>query len=624
MMRAENVWKLDLGATVVDGGEVLFRVWAPHAKEVSVRILNNGAKEGIPLKEDRQGYFAAKAYDVFQGARYFYILDHGTHYPDPASRFQPEGVHGPSQIINPGEFLWEDAGWKGVSQDELIIYEVHTGTFTAEGTFQAIIPHLDYLKELGITALELMPVAQFPGNRNWGYDGVYPYAPQNSYGGPTGLKSLINAAHRKGLSLILDVVYNHFGPEGNYLHQYGPYFTDRYRTPWGDAVNFDGPYSDEVRHFFVSNALYWLNEYHIDGLRLDAVHGIYDFSARHFLEELSEAVHEQARYTGRNMHVIVESDLNDTRVLNPPEIGGFNIDAQWNDDFHHALHALITGEKTGYYQDFGTLGHLKKAVEEGFVYSGQYSRFRKRRHGNSSKARPSRQLIVFSQSHDQVGNRCAGDRLSTTQTLEKLKLCAGIVVLSPYLPLFFMGEEYGEKAPFLYFVSHTEEALAEAVRRGRREEFASFGWKGEVPDPQSESTFVASRLDRELRYHGSHKILFEFYRELIRLRKEIPSLSSLIKENMEVKSLGEERALMIRRWFSGDETFSLFNFGEGMLTVTPAPLSGIWDNILESSAGRWGGTQAIGPPRIECREPHRAITLAPYSFILFRKTEGGE
>jgi maltooligosyltrehalose trehalohydrolase len=461
------------------------------------------------------------------GARYVFRLENDRDRPDPASRYQPEGVHGPSEVVDHTAFSWTDKGWSGLALQSMIMYELHTGTFTPEGTFDAIISRLGDLKDLGINAIELMPVAQFPGKRNWGYDGVYPFAVQNSYGGPEGLKRLVNACHARDIAAILDVVYNHLGPEGNYVGEYGPYFTDKYRTPWGNAINFDGSYSDEVRNFFVRNALSWITDYHIDALRIDAIHGIFDYSARHFLRELGEAVHARAGELGRRIYVIPESDLNDVRVISPPELGGYGLDAQWNDDFHHCLHTLLTGEKSGYYKDFGAIDQMERAYRDGFVYSGQYSPFRKRRHGSSSKDRPASQFVVFSQNHDQVGNRMQGERLSSLVSFEALKLAAGCVILSPYLPLLFMGEEYGETAPFLYFVSHSDPGLIEAVRNGRKEEFKAFGWEGEPPDPQDERTFLASELHWEERTKGSHETLLRFYKQLIACERERPrSLSS--------------------------------------------------------------------------------------------------
>ena len=569
------------------------------------------------MEKDEQGYFTAYGENISEGDCYFYAIEDKTRYPDPASRFQPLGVHGPSQIIDPSDFAWSDGGWDGLPLTDFIIYELHVGTFSREGTFEAIIPHLDYLKGLGINAVELMPVAQFPGGRNWGYDGAYLFAPQNSYGGPRGLKTLVNACHEKGLAVMLDVVYNHLGPEGNYLAKFGPYFTDRYKTPWGNAVNFDGPYSDEVRRFFIDNALYWMTEYHVDTLRVDAIHGIFDFSAKHFLRELAVAVHEQSDTLGRRVHVIAESDLNDVRFIKPADVCGCGLDAQWNDDFHHSLHTLITGDDRGYYQDFGDVEHLVKAFREGFVYSGQYSKFRNRRHGNSSADRPAHQFIVFSQNHDQIGNRISGDRLALTQSFEKLKLAAGATILSPYIPLIFMGEEYGEEAPFQYFTSHSDEALSEAVRKGRREEFASFKWKGEIPDPNEERTFLDSRIDIQTHLRGKHKILFDFYRELIDLRKRIPAFKNLLKENMEVKGLGE-KALFVRRWFSGDDVFCIYNFNERHGDIALSIPPGDWVKVLDSSSKEWGGEGEAAHKSIASSGTEIKVPMLPYSFAVYK------
>jgi maltooligosyltrehalose trehalohydrolase len=611
----DKIWKLDLGATVIDPKGVSFRVWAPERDSVSVKKVSGKACE-IPLRKTAQGYFTGIAEGVGAGDRYVYVLDQNNYYPDPASRFQPDGVHSPSQVIDPFEYSWSDEEWKGISRQDFIIYELHVGTFTKEGTFEAIIARLDYLRDLGITAIELMPVAQFPGNRNWGYDGVYPFAPQNTYGGPKGLKELINLAHNRGLAVILDVVYNHLGPEGNYLGRYGPYFTDRYKTSWGDALNFDGPYSDEVRHFFIDNALYWIDEFHIDALRLDAVHGIFDFSAGHFLRELSDSVHLHAQRLGREVSVIAESDLNDARIINPPEIGGHGLDAQWNDDFHHAVHALITSECRGYYEDFGKIGHLEKAFREGFTYTGQYSRYRKRKHGNSPKDRAAYQFIVFSQSHDQVGNRMAGDRLSQTQSIEKLKLAAGVVILAPFIPLFFMGEEYGETAPFHYFISHSDSALIQAVREGRKREFASFGWRDDMPDPQDEKTFIDSKLSFDFSEKG--KALYRFYRELIRLRKEIAALHKTSKDDIDTHCFEDDKALLVRRWSNQDQVFSLYNFGDKVLDGNLALPEVTWEKILESSSREWGGSRNTSPEKIESHIGNISLRIAPHSFVLYR------
>ena len=465
-----------------------------------------------------------------------------------------------------------------------------------------------------------MPVAQFPGVRNWGYDGVYPFAVQNSYGGPEGLKSLVDACHKRGMAVILDVVYNHLGPEGNYLWDYGPYFTDKYKTPWGDAINFDGPYSDEVRNFFVQNALSWVTDYHIDALRIDAIHGIFDFSAKHFLREMGEAVHARAGELGRHIFVIPESDLNDVRVINPVELGGHGLDAQWNDDFHHCLRTLLTGEKSGYYEDFGTIDQMEKAYRDGFVYSGQYSPFRKRRHGNSSKDRPARQFVVFSQNHDQVGNRMQGERLSSLVSFEALKLAAGCVILSPYLPLLFMGEEYGETAPFLYFVSHADPVLIEAVCKGRKEDFRAFGWEGEPPDPEDERTFLASELHWEERTKGSHGTLLRFYQQLIALRTGTPALFELERERTEVRDCEAEKVLtMLRRSSDGKSRVCvLLNFMASDVSFHATFPEGPWEKILDSGDGMWEGPGAILPGRLGNGDAvtMRGHSIAVYSVLL--------
>lgn len=610
---------MKIGAIHLDTYKYEFVVWAPFLKSVKLKTVF--PDEGVILMEkDANGYWRSKVKNISPGAKYFFRLDDRDR-PDPASHFQPEGVHGPSQIIDHGSFHWEDANWKGIILPNMVMYELHIGTFTRDGTFDAVIPRLPEIRDLGINAIEIMPVAQFPGERNWGYDGVFPFSVQNSYGGPEGFKRLVNECHKKGIAVVLDVVYNHIGPEGNYLWDYGPYFTDKYKTLWGMAINFDDAYSNDVRNFFIENALHWFKNYHIDALRLDAIHGISDLSARPFLQELAERVEGFSSREGKRFYLIAESDLNDTRVIRPREIGGFGIHAQWCDDFHHSLHTLLTGEKDGYYIDFGRIEHLVKSIREGFVYSGEYSEYRKRNHGNSSKDRPADQFIVFSQNHDQVGNRMLGERLTNLVSFESLKLAAGAVLLSPYIPLLFMGEEYGETSPFQYFVSHSDKALIEAVRKGRQEEFASFEWKEEVPDPQAESTFLNSKINIKLHQHGKHNVLFRFYKELIRLRKEIPVLCNLIKKDMEVKGFEEEKALFVRRWFKGDEVFSLYNFNEKDIKIKLMLPEGTWERILDSSSEDWGGSGVLSEQRIESYGSEIYISIKPYSFIFYWKVK---
>jgi len=552
-----------------------------------------------PLQSIGGGYHCATINDVAPGARYLYRLDGGKERPDPASRLQPQGVHGPSEVVAVDAFSWSDAAWAGRPLGEYVIYELHVGTYTGEGTFEAIIPHLNELSDLGVTAIEIMPVAQFPGDRNWGYDGAYPFAVQTSYGGPDGLRRLVDAAHAHGLSVILDVVYNHLGPEGNYLGEYGPYFTDRYRTPWGSAINYDGPASDEVRRYFVENALQWLNDFHIDALRLDAVHAITDFSAVAFLDELQLISHEAAERANRRFYLIAESDLNDARLIRPRAHGGYGLAAQWADDFHHALHALLTNERDGYYEDFGSMEHLVRAYRDGYAYTGEYSAYRQRRHGNSPRLNGAEQFIVCTQNHDQVGNRMLGDRLSALVSFEELKLAAGAVLLSPYLPLLFMGEEYGETAPFLYFVSHGDKGLVEAVRRGRSQEFADFRDQGEPPDPYDPATFERSRLHHELRAQGQHGVLRGFYKELIRLRATIPALAHLSNDELEVTGVEAQQVLVARRWHGASQALVAINFAGCDAGVTAPTGTDRWTLALNSSDAGWAGPGQAVPQALD-------------------------
>lgn len=603
-------FSMDIGATPA-AAQTRFRVWAPTAMSVEVEVVDN-----VPLKTplERDGEYFQGLVPAAPGDRYWYWLDGTLRRPDPASRSQPDGVHGPSQVVGQ-VFEWSNSQWRGIALEEYIFYELHVGTFTGEGTFEAIIPRLDYLVDLGITAVELMPVAQFPGERNWGYDGTYPFAPQNSYGGPDGLKRLVDACHSRGLAVVLDVVYNHLGPEGNYLHGFGPYFTDRYRTPWGDAINFDGPDSDPVRHYFISNALYWITEYHIDALRLDAIHGIYDFSALHILRELADTVHRHGAALGRRVHLIAESDLNDVRVVNPPGSGGYGLDAQWNDDFHHAIRTLLTGERTGYYDDFGQFSDLVKGFREGFVLSGGYSSFRRRRHGSSSAEIPPGQLVVFSQNHDQIGNRMRGERPSEHLTLQQLKLAAATVMLSPYLPLLFMGEEYAESAPFPYFVSHADTKLVESVRRERLEGFVASGNQGSPPDPQSEETFLLAKLDQQQRLRGEHRVIFDFYRELIRFRKDCVPLVWLSRDNIQITACEEEQVLAVIRNSNDGQLLFLFNYSDQARVIQPPLASGTMCVLLDSTGYYRPGSMVT----VYITRPETFQTLAPFGVVVYRK-----
>ncbi len=597
-IKPSQAWTLDLGARVISPTAVHFKVWAPKADAVSVTI-DTSPPRTHPLSPTPHGYWEGTAPDVSANTGYAYVLNHTLERPDPASRFQPDGVHGHSMVIDPFAFPWTDHAWKGLPLEQLIIYELHVGTFTPEGTFDAIINKLPWLCDtIGITALELMPVAQCPGLRNWGYDGAYLFAPQAGYGGPDGLKRLIDACHAHGLAVIMDVVYNHLGPEGNYLGEYGPYFTHRYVTPWGQAINYDGPGSDPVRHFIVSNALYWVTEFHIDALRLDAIHGIFDFSPTHILRELGEAVREQTVQCGREIHVIAESDLNDVRTITPAAQGGYGLASQWSDDFHHALHSVLTGERNGYYTDFGTLDQLAVAITDRFVYSGQYSAHRNRRHGNAAGEAAPSQFVIFAQNHDQVGNRAHGDRLSTLVPFEALKLAAAAVLLSPNIPLLFMGEEYGETAPFLYFIDHENPELVKAVRRGRHEEFASHGWH-DIPDPQAQSTYTRSRLQWDGSDTHERKFLPPWYHALIQCRKSVPALGSgHPTDRLDVRSDHNALVLTIHRTTqSGPEALILLNFNKNATSLSPSQPAGHWTRRLDAGSPTFGGTHHLLAPR---------------------------
>jgi maltooligosyltrehalose trehalohydrolase len=604
----------DLGAIWLDDNRCRFRVWAPFADKVAIHLVIPDDRL-VEMEPEKLGYHRMVVESLPAGSRYFYRLPNGRDLPDPVSRHQPDGVHGPSGVVNP-DFPWTDSHWAGIPLENYVMYELHVGTFTTEGTFEAVIPHLRALADTGITAIELMPIAQFPGNRNWGYDGVFPFAVQDSYGGPQGLKALVNACHAEGLAVILDVVYNHLGPEGNYLPQFAPYFTDRYKTPWGPALNFDDAYSDEVRHYFIANALEWITDYHIDALRLDAVHAILDHSALNFLEELGEAVHERGTELNRRVYVIAESALNDTRIIRSQDLGGYGLDAQWNDDFHHSLHALLTQEREGYYADFGDFQHMAQAFSEGFVYAGHYSVNRRRRHGNSSRGIPPIRFVVFAQNHDQIGNRMLGERLAQLASIEAFKLAASAVLLSPFVPMLFMGDEYGETAPFQYFISHTDPNLIEAVRRGRKEEFATFQWRGEPPDPQDEKTFQNSTLNHCLKQRPRHKTLVAFHRELLQLRRSLPALRSLNKEKMDVASFAQECVLTVRRWNGNNEVLAFFNFRDRQIADFQSIPCGAWRKRFDSAESCWMGPGDTAPDQLSA--PAR-ITLQPFSAVLYEK-----
>lgn len=516
-----TLWRLRRGATLLANGAA-YSVWAPLATQVVVHIATGDAAGDHELEKSTtdRGVWELAIPGVTTGDRYGYRIDGADPLPDPVSRSQPDGVHALSAVVDPSAFQWTDNDWRGVAMADFVMYELHVGTFTPEGTFDAAAARLPDLAALGITAIEVMPIASFPGRRNWGYDGVHHYAPQESYGGAEGFRRLVNAAHAHGIGVTLDVVYNHVGPEGNYLDKFGPYFTEIYRTPWGRAVNYDGPGSDAVRRWAHDNALYWITEYHVDALRLDAVQGIYDFGALAFLEELSNEVHELGRQLGRKVQLIAESDLNDPRLVRSPQEGGFGLDAQWSDDIHHTIHATLTGESNGYYGDFKNVVTVADIYREPFFYAARYSAHRNRVHGRSPAGIPRQRFIASIQNHDQTGNRPLGERLASLVDPPRLRLGAALMLLSPYVPLLFMGEEYGETAPFLYFIDHGDPALVEAVREGRNREFAAIAKHEQQIDPKAEETFNRSRLDWSKRESGSGAQLLALYRDLLALRRE--------------------------------------------------------------------------------------------------------
>jgi maltooligosyltrehalose trehalohydrolase len=627
-----------MSAEMTDRGTCLFSVWAPEKNAMMLHLVGAAGGSGpapgaeergektdrwVPMVKDRWGTFTAEVGDVVGGDAYFLQPDGMGDLPDPSSQYQPQGVHGPSAVVDHRDYAWRDGSWHGLPLTELIFYELHVGTFSQAGRFDAIIPKLDSLAALGVNAIELMPINQFPGERNWGYDGVYPYAVQNSYGGPDGLKRLVDACHARGLSVFLDVVYNHFGPEGNYLDQFAPYFTSNYHTPWGRALNFDGPWSDGVRDYIIGNVLHWFRNYHLDGLRFDAIHEIYDRNAISIWEEMHERVQDLMRVGGRPMYLVAESDLNSPRVVRPPEVGGSGFDAQWLDDFHHALYVFLDPEGLGHYRDFSRLEQLAKAYKDGYVHSGDYVQFRRRRHGASSAGIPGERFVVFSQNHDLPGNRPGGERLASLVDFERLKLAAGAVLLSPYIPLLFMGEEYGEQAPFYFFSDYGEKKVAEALKIGRRDQFAGYGWDKEPPDPQDRDVFLQSKLRWDLRDKGHHAILLEWHRQLIRLRKTHVLLKDLSKDNLRVDLIGRAGLAICRTARDGvQQLVCLLNLSDQELSYE-IPFGGDaeWQKLLDSSEGRWtlaNGHFAVRDEEKACRvQTGSSLALAPMSVTVY-------
>ena len=583
-MNAIDVRKRGVGINFLGEGEAEVVVWAPQVKKLELCIHN----KKLPLEKNEFGYWRTYSTEIAPGELYKFLVDDEKELPDPASLSQPEGVHGRSKTLDLKKFAWSDHGWNNHRLEDYIFYELHTGTFTPEGTFAAIEEKLGHLVYLGVNAIEIMPVAQFAGSRNWGYDGVYPFAVQHSYGAAEGLQKLVDACHKKGIAVVLDVVYNHLGPEGNYLGSFGPYTTDKYKTPWGGAINFDDAWCDGVRRYFIENALMWFRDFHIDALRLDAVHAIKDFSPKHILKEIREHVDEMKKSTGRSHHLIVELDLNDPRFIEPAGKGGYGMDAQWIDEFHHALR-ITAGEKpTGYYSDFNGIEHLAKAYRDAYVYDGQFSTHRKKFFGVKT-SNPGHQFIVFSQNHDQIGNRMLGERSSQLLSFEMQKLMAAAVLVSPFLPMLFMGEEWSEPHPFLYFVSHTDAELAEAVRRGRKAEFEAFHAEGEAPDPMDEKTFRDSKLQWDLCGEENHAKMLRYYKALIRLRKTQPALRDLNRKQLLCDCDKRKSVLTLHRWSKGQDLICVMNFSQKEQSYVPASNIRNWTKIFDSAAPEWGG-----------------------------------
>jgi maltooligosyltrehalose trehalohydrolase len=521
-----------------------FSVWAPKPDRVDVVV----GQRRLPMSPSGGGWWQSPVDDAGPGTRYGFSLDGGPTRPDPRSLSQPDGIDGLSEVVDHGAYRWGDQGWRGLPLPGAVIYELHVGTFTPAGTFQAAIERLEHLVSLGIDAVEVMPVAEFSGERGWGYDGADLFAPHHAYGGPEGFKAFVDTCHAAGLGLVLDVVYNHLGPAGNYLAEYGPYFSERYNTHWGAAVNFDAAGSLEVRRFVLDNALMWLEDYHCDGLRLDAVHAIFDESALHILEQMADEVDALAAGAGRPLFLLAESDLNDPRLVRSPELGGLGMDAAWADDWHHALHAALSGDRSGYYEDFGSLRLLAKALRQAWVYDGERQPYRERIQGRPPVGLRGDQFVVFTQNHDQVGNRADGDRSSALMSEGRLRIAAALLLTGPFTPMLFQGEEWGATSPFQYFTDHRDVDLGRAVSDGRGSEFVSFGWDpSQVPDPQAESTFEASKLRWDEVGTTPHDGILAWYHQLIGLRRRLQALADPRLPSVKVDVDEAAGTLVVRR-----------------------------------------------------------------------------
>jgi len=591
----------------------MFTVWAPRATRVDIQCLSP-VQQTVPMVAT-EGYWHADVHEVSAETLYQVVLDGRLTRPDPASHLLPYGVHGPSRVVDHEAFVWKCRTFTPVALRDSILYELHIGTFTPEGTFAAAVGRLDDLAALGVTAVQVMPLSQYPGGRNWGYDGVQPYSVQNTYGGPEGFKAFVDACHERGLAVILDVVFNHLGPEGNYLRDFGPYFTDRHKTPWGEAVNLDGPYSDHVRAYFLHSLSHWLRRYHVDGFRLDATHAYHDKRPDPFLGQIGELARTYLTEAGVQPIILAEDDLNDTRISAPPARGGMGLTGQYSEDFHHCVHALLTGERQSYYADFGSACRLAKAMRTGFAYTGEYAVSRQRSHGAGAVRLPPEKIVACIQNHDQTGNRAQGERLDALIGFEARKVAAGLLLLAPYTPLLFMGEEYGEDNPFLYFVSHEDHALTEAVRRGRMLEFAGFDPDGpQPPDPAGKETFARSVLDWGKRAHGRHHILLELYASLVRLRRDHvrPPGGHIVRPKVH---LFKRSRLLALRYASHGGTHMLFNLSPDELAVDFDRLGVSGAKLLDSSEAVWGGRGPSLPGSPEGTPPMASWSFSVYAGV---------
>jgi maltooligosyltrehalose trehalohydrolase len=595
-----------LGPSIPDraGDKITFKVFAHNRSGVRLQIKQNGHLREVAMKLEQPHFFSTAVEGFGREPLYRFILEgeEGA-CPDPYSHYQPEGVHGFSQVVDHAAYSWGDETWPGINWPEAILYELHIGAFSEAGTFRGAVDKLDSLLELGINTVEVMPATQTPGRWNWGYDGANLFSVNHNYGTPDDFKYFVDSCHRKGLAVLLDVVYNHFGPEGNYLSLFGPYFTDKYDTAWGAAVNYDDGGCEIVREMVLQNVRHWVELYHLDGLRLDAVHAIHDQSPRHILQEVAETARELSASLKRKIVIIAETDENNVKVINAASEGGFGIDAQWMDDFHHTVHTALTGEGSGYYQDYGDFKGLEK-VFRNYLYTGEYSGFWKKKRGTDGSASPGHQFVVAIQTHDQVGNRANGERLSKLVDFSYLKAAAGLLFTAPYIPMLFMGEEYAEENPFLFFTDYIDPELKQAVSEGRKKEFADFGWD-DVPDPEIDGTFHASRLTPREQWTERQQQIFACYRGLIRLRKEHPALQKPDKEAVKIKADPKRRLVVIERSGGGRRVTAYVNLGEEGTTIEPLP----GPVIFNSEAPRYGGRVGSDSEGIERLLPGQFVMV---------------